>query len=263
MASQEFTTAEIGQSLTHISEVYRYAKGEEALPIQDPLLEQKYISALGRYFEYTQRALTDPDVVALMQRSRVGMHRGDGSAYLARVADNAHIIAKGHYSQSNIVALVTDPTPRLVYNSEETLYPRSLHKGKDLEEKKAKWQAHVVEKLVSRDGLSDWTFGEGTDQYEQYLYLYAYRTMGAGDLLFHGMIPTFVRGIRDTFSQLKQAAVEEVAVKFDGIKDIDRIKEIIGAFNQANEILDKVFNPVGPSSVSTVKPSNRGRRKAR
>lgn len=254
MPGKEISLTKITESIGDVDQVYRLAKGK--LPLQEPQLEGQYVEALKGYFDYTRKALTDSDIVSLMKRRGIDKSVY-GSPPYAVWRNFIHAITEKTSNDPNLVCLATEPTPRLVYDAEHYLFLIGK-KSEYIQELTAKWRNGVIKKYVSPEGYNDWEFGQQIQAIGQghRIYLYGYRTMGAGDLWLPGMLPKFVRGTGDTFAELKKAGEQEIAEKYNGVQELDKIQAITGAFTQANKILDRVFNPSEEAQTS----GNRERR---
>lgn len=231
-------------SIAYIGDVRRYTQGEQVFPIQDPKLEEDYLQDLTGYFQYCQKALTEPSMVALISRSRVGVSSytslGIPCVGLSSLLPVVRQISPEAY-------LKIDETPAWLVFSATTFMVEDDKVRHDLE--KQQKQAEIREKYTSRDGFNDWVFGErqnlamsNTMHLTKVSYLYGFRTMGPSDLLFPGVLHKFVEGVGNTFRGLSKEAEQEVAAKYDGITNIEIIKRIIEAFKQTNGILDNAFD---------------------
>ena len=228
---ETLTPEGIASSIANVGDVYRYAKGKQVLPLQDPQLGKEYEDVIGKYFGFCQTVLTDPDILTFIGKSDVGKYNRDGK--ISTLTGNNVFGAR---QISGNVYLLTEGQPRLVFCTEYQVASESK------EEDEEKWKNEKEGTFASKEGLNDWVFGRIIDRNKLWFHgVYDYRTMGASDLLFPHVLRDFVDGIGRTFSYLINDAVVETAKRFDDVTHVDRVREIINGFSVANAELARLL----------------------
>lgn len=227
----------IEESASLMNDVYRFTKGENVLPLQDPALEQEYVDVISSYFQFTRTALTDPDVVGLIKRSGIrGYSREewdwkDRIRHLLLWRSGVAIVRPKSDEQS--IFLLPETHPKLVLAFDTSIYaPENL-----VNQKRSEWQEKIKQEHALETN-EDWIFLSREKDSDVCLY----RNLTAKDLLVGDKMPQFVKGLHTIFSQLKHSAEREVATKFAGVENIERVQATIEAFNQANVILSQALS---------------------
>jgi hypothetical protein len=241
MSSSEVVSAEVARSVENIEAVYRYAKGEIILPIQDPGLEHGYVSALGGYYHLTEKALLDEDVINLMKRGRVGVGLLSDHPFLARFNRPRFRVISYRPGSADSVCLDTKEPRRLVYSVQNRFDALGNIMTPDQKESFDKWRAEVTDEYGSQEDGEAMVFGHHIE--DRRLHVYGYRGMTAEDLMRPGIMSSYLSGIGETFRSLRDIAEIEVATKFNNERDVDRVKAITRAFIKANSVIEDAFKP--------------------
>lgn len=213
-------------SASYIQIMFNYASGA-ALPLlqtaENTELLNQYKSLVTRYGEYAQTALLDEKVAALLLGNR----------------DKLYIISSPENPDEHDL--------NLLYESV------LVERGKDAPEihlrlnlKTGYFKENNLPLIVNRaypanNKANNWKVSTD-DPYQKYRFTTAFRHFEPTDLVSQPqLVAPFVRGITAVFAQAQQAIIGNK--EFGQTSAEERVKSVVNAFTQANQVLNTVFCP--------------------